>query len=130
MLGLSAHLSLSVVLPLLRANAGEFTPFHTHVLAGGTPAARAWLLTHHIHNLMPSSTALAPSTAPSAPTLTNVSPSLLDLLSLAAGGPALLGAGDQPQPWLPLALWALLLAPALLLLGRTAPPPDRPPRPA
>ncbi|MCC7358493.1 MAG: hypothetical protein IT317_03400 [Anaerolineales bacterium] len=130
LLGLSATLSLNGVLPLLRAGVGEFTPFHTHRLVGGTPAARAWLLTYHTHNPTPAPAPAAPNAASAAPTLTNVSNSLADLLSLAAGGPALLGAGDWPPPWLPPALWALLLPATLFRLGRAAPRPERPPRPA
>lgn len=130
MLGLSATLSLNFVVPLLSTGAGEYSPFHTHLVLGGTAADRAWLLAHHSHGQpQPAS---APTTHPAAhgPTLTNFSSSLLDLLSLAAGGAALLGAFDWPHPTVPLALWLLLVPAALLLLGLTAPPPDRPPRPA
>ena len=53
MLGLSATLSLNAVLPLLSAGAREYSPFHTHLLLGGTAADRAWLLAHHAHGQPP-----------------------------------------------------------------------------
>ncbi len=128
MLGLSATLSLNTVLPLLSAGAGEYSPFHTHLLLGGTAADRAWLLAHHAHGQPQPAAAPSATPAPHGVTLTTTGSSLLDLLSLAAGGGALLGAFDWPHPTVPLALWLLLVPAALVLLGLASPPPDRPPR--
>jgi hypothetical protein len=131
MVGLSAMLSLNFVLPLLNVSAGEYTPFHLHVLVGGTAAQRAWLLTHHQHGYVPAAPAItAPAaTTPSdkAPSIINTGNSLGDLLSLSAAGPLLVAAAELAVK-APLPVWALLLAAALLLPGLTPPPPDRPPR--
>lgn len=130
MLGLSATLSLHYVLPLLTTAAGEYSPFHTHLLYGGTAADRAWLLAHHPHGQPAAPLDPAPAAPPDAPgvTVTSAGGGLLDLLNLAAGSGALLGAFDWPHPTVPLALWLLLIPAGLTLLGLTAPPPDRPPR--
>jgi hypothetical protein len=130
MVGLSAMLSLNYVLPLLNTPVAEYTPFHTHLLIGGSAAGRAWLLTHHQHGLsnvppMPP-TAAAPSDVP---TLTSGA-AAGDLLSVGAGAGALLADFAWPAAQLPGLVWALLLPAALLLTGRTLTPPYRPPRPA
>lgn len=130
MLGLSASLSLNYVLPLLNVQAGTFSPFHTHVLYGGTAADRAWLLAHHAHDTAAPQPEAADPHAPVNPaTVISAGTGAADLHSLAAGQP-LLGAFDWPHPLVPLALWLLLLPALVTRLGLTAPPPDRPPRPA
>lgn len=126
MLGLSASLSLNYVLPVLNAQAGAFSafsPFHPHVLYGGSAADRAWLLAHHTHD------PAAPDAPATNATLISAGTGAADLHSLTAGQP-LLGAFDWPHPLVPPALWLLLLPALVILLGLTAPPPDRPPRPA
>ncbi len=128
MLGLCASLSLNYVLPMLNTQAAEYTPFHTHLLLGGSAADRAWLLAHHTHGL--AQPAPAPTALPDhGPTIVSAGDALTGLLSGAAGG-ELLGAFDWPAALVPLALWALLLPAALFLLGLASPPPQQPPRPA
>jgi hypothetical protein len=131
MVGLSATLSLNYVLPLLNTPAGEYTPFHTHLLIGGSAAGRAWLLTHHQHGVIAPHVDQSAVTTPADgdnPTITNGGNSLTDLASLAGG--ALLTPLEWPSAEFPLALWALALPAALLYLAWRATPPDRPPRPA
>jgi len=127
MVGLSASLSLNYVLPLLNAQAAEYSPFHTHLLLGGSAADRAWLLAHHTHGL-PHAPAAA-SLPDHAPTIFTTGGGLTSLLSGAAGG-ELLGAFDWPAALAPLVLWALLVPAALFCLCLLAPPPEQPPRPA
>ena len=132
MLGLSASLSLNYVLPLLNAQAAEYTPFHTHLLLGGSAADRAWLLAHHSHGAHQTQTDQTPAAAAlpdQGATIINGGDGLSAVLAGAAGG-ELLAALDWPDALPPLALWALLVPAALFFLGLAAPPPVQPPRPA
>jgi hypothetical protein len=132
MLGLSASLSLNYVSPLLDTRASQYSPFHTHLLLGGTAASRAWLLAHHPHQLSAVASAVGAdpvARSASANQLINAASSLSDLLHLSTIG-AVLAAFAWPLVLAPLAVWVLLFPPRLARLGLRLSPPDRPPRPA